>query len=101
MALFLTASEAFYGFCAVYIACDLGQRMTNAFDQIDLKIQRFHWYLLPSDLKRILPVIIAASQQPVELECFGSTTLSRDVFKRASPIDLMNCITQTFSNQLT
>lgn len=84
MALFLTTTEAIYGFGAVFIACDLGQRMSNAFNEIDRKIERSHWYLLPSDLKRILPLFIAASQEPVELECFGSATLSRDVFRRVS-----------------
>ena len=70
LTLILIMSEAFYGFASVFIACDLCQRVTNEFDQINLRIGQFHWYLFPNELKRILPIMISVAQQPVQLELF-------------------------------
>lgn len=84
MTLFLTITKAFYGFCAVFIACELGQNLSKAFNGISSKVEQLDWYLLPPQSKRILLIIIAVSDEPVTLECFGSISLSRDVFGRVS-----------------
>ena len=81
MPLLLTILNGFIAFATVFIACELGQRMNNAFDGIDLTIDHFKWYLFPIEIKRVLPMIIVAAQQPVSLECFGSIICTRDVFK--------------------
>lgn len=65
---------------AVFIACELSQRMNDAFDGIDATIAQFDWYLFPIKIQRTLPMIIANAQQPVTLECFGSIVCSRQVF---------------------
>ena len=78
----LTLGETFSGFIAVFVACELGQRVTNAFHVISLTIEEMNWYLLPIEIQQILPTIIARSQDPVTLECFGSIKLSREVFKQ-------------------
>lgn len=68
----------------VFIACELGQRLSDAFEKISLIVNRFGWYLFPIEMKRLLPMIIKISQQSVELECFGSISCTRDVFKNVS-----------------
>lgn len=72
-----------------FIACELGQRMNDAFDKIDIALERSKWYLFPIEIQRLLPMIHAITQQPVSLECFGSITCSRAVFKNVS-IDQFN-----------
>lgn len=69
---------------AVFIACELGHRMANAFEDIESTIDRSYWYLFPIEIKRMLPAIIANAQQEVELECFGGITYTREVFKKVS-----------------
>lgn len=69
------------GLVAVFIACELGQRMTDAFDEINDTLDQSNWYLLPIEFQRILPMIMVNAQQPVFLECFGSIGCTRDVFK--------------------
>lgn len=81
----LIISEAFCGLTAVFLACDFGQRVSDKWKEINSKIDQFDWYSYPNELKRILPTIIAIAQQPIELECFGSFTLSREVFRKVSP----------------
>lgn len=65
----------------VFIICELGQSLSNAFDEINVTINQFDWYLFPNEIQRVLPMIIAHAQQPVLVECFGSIACTRDAFK--------------------
>lgn len=78
----LVMFQTIYGFGAVLISCDLGQRMSDRWGEINSTIVQLKWYLFPNELKRFLPIIIAAAQQPVKLVCFGRFSLSREVFKK-------------------
>lgn len=82
--LLLTMFQAFLGIAAVLSACEIGQGASDRWNEVNVTIGQFHWYLFPNELKRILPTIIAIAQQPVELECFASFSLSREVFKKVS-----------------
>lgn len=73
-----------YGFTVVFFDCHLGQRSSDKWNEINLDIGQFQWYLFPNDLKRILPTIIVVAQKPVEMECFGSFSLSHETFKKVS-----------------
>lgn len=81
MSLLLLILSGIFALTLVSIACELGQRLNNAFDRINLTIDRFNWYLLPNEVKRVLPVVIVIAQQPVSLKCYGSIVCTRDVFK--------------------
>lgn len=65
----------------VFIACELGQRLGDALEEIDTTVERFDWYLFPIEIKRMLPMIIANAQNAVKLECFGSIHCTRELFK--------------------
>lgn len=65
----------------VFINCELGQRITDAYERVSIAIEHSDWYLFPNGIQRILPMIIANAQHPVELECFGSIKCNRDVYK--------------------
>lgn len=80
--LFSTVFNACNAFGVAFSFCELGQRISNAFDEIDDVIAQLKWYLCPDELKRILPIIIINSQDPVALEYFGSTSCSRETFKK-------------------
>lgn len=82
--LLISILNGIFAFATVFIACELGQRMYNAFEKIDFNIEQLKWYLFPSKIKRLLPMIIAAAQEPVEMECFGSMTCTREVFEKVS-----------------
>lgn len=73
-----------YAFGTLFVACELGQRASNAFDEINDVIGQFDWYLFPDELKKILPIIMQFAQRPVDVEFFGSISCSREVFKRVS-----------------
>lgn len=81
------------GACAlilVFITCELGHKMSDAFEQIELAIDQWDWYLFSIDSQRMLPIIITIAHQPVSLECYGSITCSRGVFQIVSPEKISN-----------
>lgn len=84
MPLLVLIINGFFAFNTVFIACELGQRLSDAFDKIDVNMNHFDWYLFPIEIKRMLPTIYSYAQQPVLLECFGSIVCSREVFKNVS-----------------
>lgn len=68
-----------------FLACELGQRITNAFDDIDdvLRIE-LNWYSLPNKVRKMLPIILINTQEVVALHCFGSILCSRESFSNVS-----------------
>lgn len=63
------------------IACEIGQRVNNAFDECSEMVDQLDWYLFPAKTQEILPIIINFAQQPIVFYCFGSAAAIRDTFK--------------------
>lgn len=80
----VVVTDACYSFGTVFLACDFGQRMTNAFADINMMIGQFNWYLFPLEIKKMLPTIIMSAQEPVVLEVFGSIACSREAYHQVS-----------------
>lgn len=75
--------EGGYAFGLVLISCELGQRLTDAYGEIDGdEMGQYDWYLYPLELQRTFPLLLIIAQQPVYLECFGSYACLRDSFKK-------------------
>lgn len=75
---------AFLVVLAVFVACEIGQRYSNAFTEVEDVFDQFSWYLLPIGIQRILPSINLYMQQSIEIKFFGSLSCSRELFKRVS-----------------
>lgn len=58
--------------------------MSDAFKGIDGEMKAFDWYSYPNKLQRMIPVILMAGQQPIEIECFGSISALRETSKQVS-----------------
>lgn len=74
--------EVFYQFGSVFVTCELGERLTNMFDEFDNDIGQYKWYLFPIGMQQVLPIIIENVQRPVYFECFGSISCLRESFKK-------------------
>lgn len=68
----------------IFLICDLGYRISNAFGKIDYTIVKLNWYKFPIEIKKLLPILIIGAQQPVELEVFGSVSCSYEIFQTVS-----------------
>lgn len=73
-----------WSFVIILMSCEFGQKLTNAFDQIDYEFCRFNWYKLPFDMWQMLPILIAASQKSIGLCVFGSISCEREDFKKVN-----------------
>lgn len=67
---------------ALLAICELCQRLSDAFEDIEDNFGKLMWYRCPSEVKQTLPIVLNMLQQPMEFKCFGSLTSSRDSFKK-------------------
>lgn len=79
--LIITMFEIINAFGLMMIACEIGQRVNNAFDECSEMVDQLNWYSFPAKTQRILPIIINFAQQPIVFYCFGSRAAVRDTFK--------------------
>lgn len=82
LVLFESILYGFHVLVILFVACELGERLSNTLDEVDDLIGQLNWYLLPIEFQRMLPTIMINSQQPVVLKCFGCISCSRDQFKK-------------------
>lgn len=75
-----------FGFVGVY--CELCERVRHGFEEISYAIYDLEWYTYPSEVRRLLPIIVQHAQQPVELVAFGNIPCTRNTFKNVSRITL-------------
>lgn len=71
----------------IFISCDLCEKTSDAYNEIDYEISQLDWYLLPFAVKKLLPIIIMNAQKEVKFECFGTVISGdRDAFKKVCKI---------------
>lgn len=80
----VTSIQVIYAFGILFVSCELGQRITIAFDGCSNMINQFEWYLFPANVQRMLPIIMNFTQQPIVVKCFGSAACDRETFKYVS-----------------
>lgn len=78
----MTVLQAFYALCIVFIACELCERLTIAYAELEQKIEQFEWYAFPIKAQRLLPILMLNAQQPITLQCFGGISTNREAFKK-------------------
>lgn len=86
MVLSMTLLEVIYAFGVMLAACELGQRVQQAFIECSDIIYQLDWYKFPTEIQRMLPIIMNFTQQPIAFECFGSTACVRETFEFVSSL---------------
>lgn len=80
----ITLVESLLAFGLAFFSCEMGQKFSDVYVDVNDIIDEFNWYAFPTEVKRMLPLIIHAAQQPVAIECFGSTMCVRETFQKVS-----------------
>lgn len=80
--LFTVLFYAFFAFGVVFMSCEIGQRMTNAFEEVEDVTCQNSWYLFPLNVQRMFPMIIISLQETVELPIIGTVACGRDTFEK-------------------
>lgn len=81
MELLVSGLDADFTFTSVLIACELGQRSSDVFIEINDLFDQFQWHRFPVKMKHILTLTMIVLQKPVSIECFGSFFCCREAFK--------------------
>lgn len=71
----------FVAFAVTFMFCELGQRITDKFEEINDEIGRWNWYKLPLSVQKILPILLSGTQQPVTLRGYGNVLCTRETLK--------------------
>lgn len=69
-------------FFIIFSYCELGERFSGQFDEINKIIDECNWYLLPIEMQRMLPTIMMTTQKRIYLEGFLNVKLIRETFKK-------------------
>lgn len=84
LVLLVTIFYAIYAFGVVFTVCELFQRLTDGFDEINDVIDQLKWYQFPDEIQKMLPTLLIIVQKPVVIKCFGSISCCRETFKEVS-----------------
>lgn len=76
--------QLFTTIVGIFGICEFGERISFAFYKINIALDRFKWYRLPKEVQKMLPIIMIAAQEPVQLNIFGSVACNRITFKEVS-----------------
>lgn len=72
----------FWSSVQMFVFCDLGERVSDQFSQVDNAIYFCDWYKFPKEMQRMLPIIMISSQEPVTLTGFANLSCTREAFKK-------------------
>ena len=86
MALIVLLCEMSWSFAFVFVVCEFGQIMSNAYTEIDHEVCQLDWYLFSMEIQKILPTLMIVTQKPVGLDVFGNISCGREDFKKVSKI---------------
>lgn len=84
MEIVILSIQLFDSFALVFGVCELGERLSETFEEINGVYDQFAWYLFPSKVQHILTTLLMFAQKPVELRIFGSISCARITFKNVS-----------------
>lgn len=82
--LFYAVINIIYSFGIVFIMCECGQQLSNAFEVLCDEIYENDWHLFPTNLQRTWHIVLVTAQQPVEIVSFGNIVCYRETFKRVN-----------------
>lgn len=80
--LLIALAEMFWSFCLVFIYCDLGERISDGFNELYDVICMLKWHKYPIEIQRMLIDILIVTQQPVVIQGFGNVYCTRNACQK-------------------
>lgn len=68
----------------LFLYCEFGQQIVNRFNTLYDDTCQFKWEMLPLGLQKSWLIVLAATQQPVQLVGFGNIISCRETFQRVN-----------------
>lgn len=77
----MSITYGFLIFGLVLLPCEIGQQLTNTFDEINFEFEELRWYLLAIEIRQMLPTAMMFAQESVIFHCYGVIFCSRHQLK--------------------
>lgn len=77
-------SQLYWSLALIFVICEISERVSSGFREIDFIIGQFTWYLLPINIWEMLPMITTYVQDPVIFVIFGAVGCNRYAFQKVS-----------------
>lgn len=68
----------------LYLLCNYGERVTEAYSDLNEQVYEQNWYLCPSKLQLNFVLVLMTAQRPVYLEGFTGITCSLETYKKVN-----------------
>lgn len=75
-------SKTSYAFGLTFVFCEIGQRLSDTFDDLADDFYQCEYESLPNNLQRMIPTLLVIMQNTPALQSLGSSPCSRETFKK-------------------
>lgn len=79
----------------LFLFCYSGTQVTERFNDIGDEVYALEWYVLPLNLQRNIPMIMALSNQEIYLRGLGGYHYTHETFKKVNKNSLLWLLNQT------
>lgn len=76
-------------FIFIFIACEPGERVSEAFEQLNDELIQCDWHLLPTEIQRLYLIFLVNTQQSINFQCYGGILCTRDTSKNVITLQRM------------
>lgn len=66
----------------MFAYCEMGEQVTSAFEEIEHMLAELDWHLFPSEIQRMMPMLLMVARQPVDFMGYGNLPASRYTMQR-------------------
>lgn len=77
----ISLSVTLWIFMTIFLCCEFGERVINQCELFSDAFGRCDWYLLPIEVRRMLPIILMNFQQPGIIRGYANTVCTREACK--------------------
>ena len=77
----LTATILFWEYTMNFVFGEIGERVTDQFEQFGDEVGRCDWNELPIEMQRMYLIFLSDTQQPKQIQSYGGITCTREQFK--------------------
>lgn len=72
----------YWPFALIFFFCYFGEMINGEFAELYDVITQSNWYLYDIEIQRMIPIILAGTQNPPVLKGFGNVMCTRDSFQK-------------------
>lgn len=73
-------------FSWIYLLCNNGEEVSSKFGKLSDSFFHCSWYTFPTDLQKLIPIVINFAQKDVRMNGIGNLACTRETFKQVMEV---------------